>query len=177
MILTKSNEKEKIKEQFEHFIQAVNSKDADETIKYLSPKLFDSFSKKTYLGLTDIQYEESFLTPEKYEVKNISEIVEKESIKYSKVTYVQNYSMDLAIYKTIGNVDVILNQISTPLDKQFGKENVVFNEDSFKLEIKASGHIYAILDISEITWKFFTDDDMIVTNSRDLLPNDVKEKI
>ena len=164
-----------ISKAYEDYADAVNSGNIAEQVAWIYPKLFDQFPKDSLLsGLTMMQQDPN-VQQETGALKALSEIYEWDQKKYALLSYRQAVTMDLSHMKGEGGASFAINLMLANLADDHGKENVIFNDSTYMLDLKTIQEMYAVFDPEYGSWKFLMkSEDMPVDEST--IPTLIQEK-
>ncbi len=79
--------------------------------------------------------------------------------------------------KNEGGADFAISLMIGELKRQHGVENVKFDEELYKVDIKMTNKFYAILEPEIKTWKFLPKDEDSKSIIEQVVPEEIRKKI
>lgn len=135
---------------------------------YIYPKVFEGTSKEDVAREVDAIFQdtEKAFTVNEMNIQNISAVVEKENIKYVRILYRLNYSMNLGENKDVAK------QTYEMMLSIHGEDAVQYDTTSSLITISQNTRLFAIHNPEYGDWKL-----MEQPTDFNIIPEDVMNKI
>ena len=168
-----------IKQTFEAYFEAVSSKDNAATLDYIYPKLFDFYPKEMMLQALDRVKEDTttHMAIDNSEVVNVTEPLVVDGVSYALVSY--TFEMSIQIMADVeGDEEYNRADFAFEMLKELhGEDQVTYDQEHSKVEVKVSTALYAINDPKYNGWKFLEKKEGMQPMLEKLLPAKVLKKL
>lgn len=178
-----------LRNSFNEYFKTVQEMDAEKTMEYMYPPLFEIFPKDMLIAAFN-QIKEDPTTVISFGESTISHIspsVTDKKVKYHLIDYSYDMSMVMKMEEeeesadslaTENEIDFDMNQFMLEmLEAQFGKGNVEYTPEENKYVIFTEGEMYAIKDPEYDGWKFLEKKKEMMDTMEKILPKKVLKKL
>jgi len=170
-------QKKEITETFSNYIEATKSDNLEEQLKFFHPQLFIFFPKDTFLLALEMIKANPMVKVGNERLISISEVYIENGSQYALLTFNQEMSMNMSNMKNQGGSDYAISLMIDDFKRQYGEENVNFDEKLYKVEIMMTNEFYAIFDPKLKTWKFLPKDEDSKSIIEQIVPEKIRQKI
>jgi hypothetical protein len=150
-LLFSQSRKEILKSDVKSYIKAINTSDFEKQLEYIPSFVFDSISRESLLTEMKKSNSNDESTIELNTIFEIDTIITIDKKQYSRVNISHKITLDLSESKDKGGMDYAVSMTYKSLLKEYGKDNVTFNKESWIFYIVSDVSIYGL---KEENWTF-----------------------
>lgn len=164
-------------ETFDNYIRTTKSDSPAEQLEYLHPRVFDFIPKDTLLLGLEMIKQSTMVKAGNEKIVSKSDIITHDDVQYALLTYSQQLTMDVSDMKGQGGANVAISLMLNELKRQYGADNVVFNEKLFTVEMTTTSYVYAILDSKYREWKLLPKTKELAHVAEQVVPDTIRQRI
>ncbi|SEH53387.1 hypothetical protein SAMN02927937_00009 [Paenimyroides aquimaris] len=169
--------KQNVERDFINYSKLISENKIDEALEYANPKLFEVFPKENMKNLMEAVFKMPNIEYKIFSpiIKEISEVKKLENIDYIKIKTISPIEMkftDIDLNDK-NSLQMMLNSFET----KFGRENVIYNQETGFFKINANKEIIASSTDDKKNWKFITiDNPRMKTLLEKVVPSEILEQ-
>lgn len=175
-VFTTGYSQKQLKQHFEKdlisYTTAFNNQEWNTVMQMMYPKMFDMMSKENMImALEQMDNLGVKMTTNFKSIDKISKVIENGSEKYCKIRYFGVIKVRLTGLMSQGSA-----LMQPQFEKEFGKENVKFNETNNSFTINAHRSMVAVANKKSSNWKYIDINSPQAKGLKRLIPLRVKEQ-
>ena len=177
LLVTSATGQNQLKNHFEkdlkNYTTAFNNKQWDVVTQMMYPRIFEMMSKENMvMVLEQMDNLGVKMTTDFKHIDRISDVVENGNEKYCKIQYYGVIKVKLSGLMSQGS-----SLMQPQFEKEFGKENVKYHEDTNSFTIHAHRSMVAIADKESNNWKYIDVNSPQAKGLQKLIPASVQQKL
>jgi hypothetical protein len=155
------------------YTNAFNNKQWDTVTEMMYPRIFEMMSKDNMVmimqGMDNMGVK---MTTDFKSIDKISEVIKSGNEKYCKINYFGIIKVRLTGLMSQGS-----SLVQPKFEQEFGKDNVVYHEESNSFTIKANRSMIAIAKLKSSQWKYIDVNSPQAKGLQKLIPEHVKRQL
>lgn len=173
LALNAQSDQDEIRKTFDNYFQTLETKNSNETLEYIYPKVFEYYSKEVLLkGLNSLQGDENITVNLKdAKILDIKKVIEVNDNKYSLIK--SSFIIDMHFSENLDSEVDVPAMTYEAYKERYGEKNVAYDPQSKKLNVKLTNEFYVIKDAGSSNWKFLDKSDAMKPVLEKILPEQV----